>query len=102
MSKLVRDKIPDIIRETGETPITRNVTGLEYRAALIDKLYEEVEEFRHANGRREIVEELADIKEVVNAIADTYDGVARLEQVRLLKRAQRGGFDEGIIWEGNG
>ena len=101
MNKLVRDKIPGIIRATGEEPITRKVVGLELRSALVDKLYEEVEEFRNAKSRREIMEELADIKEVVNALADTYDGVSSLEQIRLLKRAERGGFDGGIVWQGN-
>jgi predicted house-cleaning noncanonical NTP pyrophosphatase (MazG superfamily) len=101
MGKLVRDRIPEIIREQGETPITSKVTGLAYRAALIDKLGEEVAEFVVASGRREIMEELADIKEVVDALADTYDGVASLEQIRLIKRRDRGGFREGIIWEGN-
>ena len=101
VSKLVRDKIPDIIRSKGEVPITRKVTGLALRAALIEKLDEEVAEFHAASGRREIMEELADIVEVVKAIADTYDGVASLEQIRLIKRRDRGGFREGIIWEGN-
>jgi predicted house-cleaning noncanonical NTP pyrophosphatase (MazG superfamily) len=101
MSKLVRDKIPDIIRESGETPITHKVIGVEFRAALIEKLYEEVEEFRSARDRDDIMAELADIKEVVNAIADTYGGVGSLEQIRLIKRRDRGGFSEGIIWEGN-
>lgn len=99
MGKLVRDKIPDIIRETGETPVTRKVTGLELRWTLIDKLYEEVEEFRQAQRKDEILGELADIVEVAYAVADSYGG--GLEDVRLVKLAERGGFNEGIFWEGN-
>jgi predicted house-cleaning noncanonical NTP pyrophosphatase (MazG superfamily) len=99
MSKLVRDKIPEIIRGTGETPVTRKVTGLEFRAALIEKLFEEFDEFVAAHTRDEILGELADIVEVAYAIADSYGG--GLEDVRLVKLAERGGFNEGIIWEGN-
>ena len=43
--KLVRDKIPDIIREQGETPCTRILTAKEYSAALEQKLDEETAEF---------------------------------------------------------
>lgn len=102
MAKLVRDKIPDIIRESGETPVIHKVTGLAFREALILKLHEEVQEFTEARNAGEIMAELADIKEVVDAIANTYPGgLLELESVKLVKSLQRGGFSEGIIWEGN-
>ncbi len=101
VSKLVRDKIPDIIRETGETPVTHKATGYDFMQALCRKLNEEIEEFFTAATDKHRMEELADVLEVVHALADQLGGVSRLEQVRLLKRAQRGGFDEGIIWEGS-
>ena len=101
MSKLVRDKIPDIIRKSGEAPITHKVTGLELRAALIEKLDEEIEEFRQASGRDAIMEELADVMEVIYALGDSYGTEYELLAVMLKKRKERGGFDEGIMWEGN-
>ena len=99
--KLVRDKIPDIIRESGETPITRKATPLGLRAALIEKLHEEVEEFSQASGRDAIMEELADILEVVFSLGESYGSQLELIEISLKKRRERGGFDEGIIWEGN-
>ncbi len=101
MSKLVRDNIPEIIEANGETPIIIKVSGLELRSALIDKLYEEVDEFMVAPDVDNAMEELADIMEVIRGIADTYQGADRLEEVRLAKHAKRGGFNEGIIWFGN-
>ena len=44
-NKLVRDKIPDIIRRSGGKCVTHIADSDELRARLIDKLYEEVGEF---------------------------------------------------------
>ncbi|HEY6021268.1 MAG TPA: nucleoside triphosphate pyrophosphohydrolase [Candidatus Paceibacterota bacterium] len=101
MAKLVRDKIPEIIKKSGEVPIIRKAEGLELRAALIDKLHEEVEEFRQASGKDAILEELADILEVVYALGYSYSGELELIEVSVKKRKERGGFSEGFIWEGN-
>ena len=40
--KLVRDNIPAIIRQQGETPITRTLDSREYARCLEEKLREEV------------------------------------------------------------
>lgn len=101
MSKLIRDKIPAIIRGKGSTPITRIADRDEYREALFDKLTEEAGELRDADSEH-APEELADMLEVVLALADDH-GVTRneLEEVRQAKHAERGGFCQRIIWVGN-
>lgn len=43
--KLVRDKIPEIIRANGEVPVTRTLDEEEYLRELIKKLKEETAEF---------------------------------------------------------
>jgi hypothetical protein len=48
MGKLVRDKIPDMIRASGRTPHVRTLSTAEYRTALLDKLCEEVAELSAA------------------------------------------------------
>ena len=45
MAKLVRDKIPEIIKNDGKEPYFYVADSKEYYAALIKKLNEEVEEF---------------------------------------------------------
>ena len=44
-NKLVRDSIPDIIQEKGETPVFRTLDDGEFARCLEEKLREEVEEF---------------------------------------------------------
>ncbi|MGN1000398.1 MAG: hypothetical protein ACI4OG_00480 [Bacilli bacterium] len=43
-NKLVRDRIPTIIRENGETPIIKALDKYEYKEELEKKLYEEYKE----------------------------------------------------------
>jgi|SRR5215469_10686059 len=97
--KLVRDKIPEIIRATGEVPHTRVAAGAEYRSLLLAKLSEEVQEFITSDCDPV---ELADVLEVVMALADGLGiGQQELERLRAEKAAERGGFSQGIVWSGN-
>lgn len=92
--KLVRDNIPQIIKDDGETPITEVVHDEKYRRRLRQKLEEEVNEYLESGE----AEELADILEVVYALGEE-DGCdsTRLEELREKKRENRGGFDRGIV-----
>jgi len=93
-NKLVRDKIPEIIKGKGETPITHIADDQEYKIRLKEKLQEEVAEFLKDSN----AEELADILEVIYALGDNI-GVSKeeLERIRLKKAEKRGGFKEKII-----
>ncbi|MFF3691071.1 nucleoside triphosphate pyrophosphohydrolase [Streptomyces sp. NPDC002187] len=64
--KLVRDRIPQIIREDGAEPVTYTAGREEYRGRLRDKLGEEVAEFLEAD-EDSAPEELADVLEVARA-----------------------------------
>lgn len=97
-NKLVRDRISEIIKSKGGTPVTHIAGDEEYWQKLKEKLREEVDEF----DKSENIEELADIFEVVNAICD-YKGFDKdaLEIIRKGKAAERGEFKERIILEEN-
>ena len=92
--KLVRDKIPGIVEEDGEKPITRIAGEKEYKEALARKLHEEIAEFLAAPS----AEEAADILEVIHAICDL-NGVdtSNLDEIRRKKADERGGFKGRII-----
>ena len=84
-NKLVRDKIPGIIKKKGETSIFHTANKKEYWEGLKQKLKEEVEEFL----RKPNEEELADILEVIYAICE----------FKKIKKKERGGFEKKIILE---
>ena len=92
--KLVRDKIPEIIRADGRECDCERLTDKEFLVRAERKLDEELAEF-HASRN---VEELADLIEVIYAVADALGAdQEQLERIRVRKRAERGGFDEKIL-----
>jgi predicted house-cleaning noncanonical NTP pyrophosphatase (MazG superfamily) len=97
-NKLVRDKIPAIIMENdGKEARTRTLSGSQLEAALLEKLEEELAEYKRDKSE----EEMADMLEVLYALAGNSDAAWRsVEQKRLQKRAERGGFEQGIFLEG--
>ncbi len=97
--KLVRDKIPQIIRSKGLEPVTYTASIEEYAVRLRDKLREEVEEFLASDNDPE---ELADILEVLYALAERAGADRQqLEKLRAVKAEERGGFADRVIWRGN-
>lgn len=92
--KLVRDRIPEIIRENGETLVTHRVEGEAYRDYLAAKLLEEADEYAES---REL-DELADVLEVLDAIREARDvDTDELDAIRASKAAERGGFADGVV-----
>ncbi len=97
MGKLIRDKIPELIRASGETPVLRTLENEEYTVCLEEKLDEEVGEFHKDRN----LEELADILEVVYALCENLGhSKAELTQVYEKKHAARGGFEQRFFLEG--
>jgi predicted house-cleaning noncanonical NTP pyrophosphatase (MazG superfamily) len=95
-NKLVRDKIPEIIRADGKRLKSRVLSDEEHLEALLAKVEEELKELREAKN----AEELADLHEVLLAIGDAL-GIGRdeLEKIRASKAAKRGGFQQKIFLE---
>lgn len=93
-NKLVRDKIPEIIAQQGESANIRILSDKAYTAALEQKLDEETAEFHKEKN----LEELADILEVVYALADDLGCTKEdLLQVYNQKHEKRGGFQSRIF-----
>ena len=92
--KAVRDKIPDIILNSGQECKTEVLSEELFYEAMKEKLTEEVGEYL----ADPCPEELADIIEVVYRLAG-YEGVRadELEEIRLRKRKERGGFDGNVF-----
>ncbi len=93
-NKLVRDKIPEIIEKDGKTCRTAILSDEEYLSMLNSKLDEELMEY-HSDDN---LEELADLMEVIYAIAKA-KGYSEndLEEIRKVKALKRGAFNNKIL-----
>ena len=98
MKKLVRDKIPEIIRKRGEVPLFYVAMESEYKRCLHEKLIEESNELNSASKVEDIKTEIADVLEVLDAIMKTH-GIVQTEimDIKAHKRNERGGFDRHYI-----
>jgi predicted house-cleaning noncanonical NTP pyrophosphatase (MazG superfamily) len=94
MSKLVRDRIPEIIRKSGREPQVKRLSDVELKLALKEKLVEEAQELKESG---DVYEELADVLEVIDAIVDQYTiDPVKLKKVREEKLGRAGGFKNGF------
>ena len=92
--KLVRDKIPEIIMKSGKTCLVEVLDNDKYVDLLDKKLFEEMLEYHQDKS----VEELADIVEVIYAIAKSRGlSVEEFEKIRNIKADEKGGFDKKIL-----
>lgn len=98
VEKLIRDKLPEIMRGQGLAVFDRRLDDADYLAALKVKLVEEASEARDAVTAEELAGELADLAEVVLALmAAAGLSAEEVERRRLAKRAERGGFDDRVF-----
>jgi predicted house-cleaning noncanonical NTP pyrophosphatase (MazG superfamily) len=97
-NKLVRDCIPTIIEQAGKTFTTRILDDEEYRKELQKKAFEELEEYVQAETDEAALEELADVLEIIHALAECHGAsIEQVEQIRAKKAEKRGGFREKIF-----
>ncbi len=98
VNKLIRDKIPEILLQEGSYKImAHTMNDGEFLLNLKKKLLEESQEVCEASIRAELIEELADVSEVIRSLC-TSSGftLEDVEMARLKKREQKGGFEKRI------
>ncbi|RDU38914.1 phosphoribosyl-ATP pyrophosphohydrolase [Neobacillus piezotolerans] len=99
-NKLVRDKIPQIIKETGKSFSIKQLDDAEYIKELKKKCQEELLEYLSAEDDKEAIEELADILEIIHSLALQHgSSIEKVEETRRQKAEIRGGFKERIFLE---
>ncbi len=93
-NKLVRDRIPEIIKKDGKTCEVEILSDSKYLEMVDAKLDEELAEYH----KDQSIEELADLLEVIYAAAEARGySVEELESVRKEKLEKRGGFKGKVL-----
>ncbi len=97
--RLVRDRIPDLVKEAGHEVKFRQLTAEEKPRFLKQKIATEAKELLEADVGRE-KEEVSDLLEAMEAFI-TARGLERddLRRVKEHKRKQRGGFERCFVVE---
>ena len=92
--KAIRDKIPEIIQKDGHSCNIQTLSDEKFLVEIEKKLSEEVAEYQNDKNP----EELADILEVIYAIAQL-KGISKeeLEKIRIKKLQDRGGFEKNLF-----
>jgi predicted house-cleaning noncanonical NTP pyrophosphatase (MazG superfamily) len=99
-NKLVRDKIPEIIRTNNEIFKIRILDEEEYKVELKKKLIEEANELNGAKDDSQLKKEIVDVCEVIDAIVDVYNFEReKIMEIKKEKKRERGGFGERIFLE---
>ena len=80
MGKLIRDRVPERVRDAGQHIEVRELTVLEYSTALREKVVEEAREVAGAKSRAALIEELADLADVALTLA-RHEGIS-LEEIQ--------------------
>lgn len=102
--RLVRDKIPEIMKKDGFTNIiVKRLDADDYMKALALKLEEESAEISkelRGNNREKLIEKLADLEEVITAIKICVEiKDSEITQMRDKKNQQKGSFLERLWLE---
>lgn len=92
--KLVRDRIPEIIRQSGKSCTTEILDDEAYLQMLDEKLNEELAEYQQSKA----MEELADLLEVIRAVIIARgSSMETVEALRISKAQTRGGFSKRVF-----
>ena len=93
-NKLVRDNVPQLIKESGREFSSRVLNEKEYFDALLDKIVEEIEEYRISKNE----EEIADVYEALDCLVQLkeYEPM-HIDYLQLIKREARGSFKDRIL-----
>ena len=98
--KLIRDKIPEKIKEAGGDYEVRILDGKEFEKELKKKLVEESKELSKA-PKEELLNELADVLELTKSIASHFKiHFSKVEKFQEEKRDKRGAFKKKLflVW----
>jgi predicted house-cleaning noncanonical NTP pyrophosphatase (MazG superfamily) len=97
-NKLIRDRIPEIIKKDGNTADIIILSEESFNQAIKQKLIEEATEVANAETRDDILGELADLQEVMDTIKQMYNiNTLEVNTIQAVKALQRGKFEKKLF-----
>jgi predicted house-cleaning noncanonical NTP pyrophosphatase (MazG superfamily) len=97
-NKLIRDRILEIIEETGEKPYSRILNKKEYIKEIKKKILEEAKELIQAKTKKEIINEITDIQELIDVLTVELGLTkSQLRKLQKEKNKKRGGFKKRLF-----
>lgn len=98
-NKLIRDKIPELFQEEGSGIDVRELSDkAEFLNLLYKKAQEELQELFTAKSSVEIIEECADLEEVLQTFKQLHRiSQDQVEVARLVKQQQRGAYNRQLF-----
>lgn len=99
-NKLIRDKIPEIIKKDNAIPKISELNDEQFKIALKEKLVEEAKELLEAKTDEEILNELSDVLQLLESIALNNNlSIIQVEKQKEKKKQERGGFEKKLFLE---
>lgn len=99
-NKLIRDNIPDIMNKANKNYKTRIYDNDEYILALKNKVVEEANEVKESMNKEELINEIADLYEVIEALMVQENiTVEQINSAKVLKTQKNGAFQKQLCLE---
>lgn len=99
-NKLVRDKIPEIINQAGKECKIKILNDDKYSNELKKKLCEEAKEVLETKSKQELIGEISDVLEIIDALKEVYKiDDQELIKAKNSKANKNGAFKEKIFLE---
>jgi len=97
-NKLVRDKIVEIMENRGSKLYSYTLNDQDFHKQLKLKLIEEALEVQKTTNDQDLLEELADVLELIHTISELHNiSAEQLEAAQVKKREEKGGYNKRLF-----
>ncbi len=97
-NKLIRDRIPEIVKKAGWVPTVRILRKSEFLNAAKKKVFEEAEELIQTKDKEGIIDEIVDIRELLDVLVSEMKLTkSEIKKFQITKRKKHGGFKKRLF-----
>jgi predicted house-cleaning noncanonical NTP pyrophosphatase (MazG superfamily) len=97
-NKLIRDRIPEIIENAGETPKIKKLNKKDFKIELQKKVLEEAKELVKTKNKKELIGEIVDVSELIDwLLKELKVSKAQLKSLQIKKNKERGSFKKQLF-----